>query len=1147
MAKVPLRVYNREIENLIDRGQTEEALAHCKHILQLYPKYIEAYRLLGKTFLESQRYAEASDILQRVLSTVPDDFVSHVGMSIIREDEGNLDSAIWHMERAYEIQPSNTAVQDEIRRLYGRRDGSEPSRIHMTRGSLVRMYARGDLPQQAITELLATLAEDPQRPDLQVLLARTYAETGKRIEATEVCSELITKYPYCFDANRILAEVLPESRQAEEGAVYQQRVIALDPYMAFVSVDAPLSTDIPDTLVMIDRLDWEQVRTESMQPNWVSSLGVHLENEGEAAHVLPDWLASLSPLPPQPNGMSFPPSPNPFTTDNMHVPISSGHRPAGKPVEEPQEIPEWMKDAGWGEKDAPINGQASLSFDHDLLDAALPATNIPEWLRPLAPASSIEEDAPSGLPWIEQIAGINSPEPQAAPPESLLQTPNAPLDYPSEPIHPAEESKLDMEPIINNDVPEPKKPEEAIPDWMDELKQLPKTEEPVDSTLSEPEMNGLDIPSWIKGEDLASPINSETPTIPVLEDRQATMDWLEDLAAQHGSEAKTVIARRSDRLPTPPSWVHESELRDQVPIDEPSGEIPDWLEGLDNHPSSGIQPTPTEGSGLPDEFKQQSETVNPFIPVSEEQSSELPDWLGEPPALAGLSITEDQPTFRDYQPGALLPDWLVELSQEPVPSADDSQSQHEPSRSTAGWTSPADTNSAETPWIPASTLDHPASSDIEDSSADNWLQNLQQQYNPDQTVQPPETVIPDWLQGFAAEGVNEPGVATEPIGDAEIVNSAWVPDATVSNLAPSVQTEGSELSGDLSQPEAESAAAMPDWLIALETPVTDLPPITQDELAAEVPGEWNNQGVPEDTTASLPTPETSDELPTPEAIGNVDEPPFQELAPQGEVPVAATSGYEEGIPGNILAQPPDESQGAVTPVEITPLETVSEAIPEEPLPDWLVGLQSDSSPEPLPASETSTPQRGALDVSDWMKELEAQGFTPVTEPEPVVNPVALRDDSLLEPYDVVETQAIVPGAVEPEGTLGIPAIGPEGTIETKSAETQPEPEINSIEKTGFDDAPVSPLPVFPLPPTLDQLSEAQTAMATGQVDSAVEIYAQLIQSDRLLIESIHDLRNALYHHPVDVSIWQTLGDAYLRQNQVQEALDAYTKAEELMR
>ena len=44
-----------------------------------------------------------------------------------------------------------------------------------------------------------------------------------------------------------------------------------------------------------------------------------------------------------------------------------------------------------------------------------------------------------------------------------------------------------------------------------------------------------------------------------------------------------------------------------------------------------------------------------------------------------------------------------------------------------------------------------------------------------------------------------------------------------------------------------------------------------------------------------------------------------------------------------------------------------------------------------------------------------------------------------------------------------------------------------------------------------------------------------------------DLRDALYRYPVEVPIWQALGDAYMRANRLQDALDAYTKAEELLR
>ena len=61
------------------------------------------------------------------------------------------------------------------------------------------------------------------------------------------------------------------------------------------------------------------------------------------------------------------------------------------------------------------------------------------------------------------------------------------------------------------------------------------------------------------------------------------------------------------------------------------------------------------------------------------------------------------------------------------------------------------------------------------------------------------------------------------------------------------------------------------------------------------------------------------------------------------------------------------------------------------------------------------------------------------------------------------------------------------------------------------------------------------------------MYGKLIRKGGPLEEVIRELRDALYRYPVEVPVWQALGDAYMRANRLQEALDAYTKAEELLR
>ena len=69
---------------------------------------------------------------------------------------------------------------------------------------------------------------------MQALLARACYKSGAKNEAAEVASVLLRRYPYSFDANRVLAEILGADHP-ENAQLYRQRVIELDPYAAQVT------------------------------------------------------------------------------------------------------------------------------------------------------------------------------------------------------------------------------------------------------------------------------------------------------------------------------------------------------------------------------------------------------------------------------------------------------------------------------------------------------------------------------------------------------------------------------------------------------------------------------------------------------------------------------------------------------------------------------------------------------------------------------------------------------------------------------------------------------------------------------------------------------------------------------------------------
>ncbi len=556
MARISLRAYNREIESLVESGQVDQAIAHCRHILKFYPKHVGTYRLLGKAYLESRRYGDAGDILQRVLSSVPEDFVAHVGMSIIREDEGNLDEAIWHMERAFEMQPANSAIQEELRRLYGQRDGLEPPKVRLTRGALARMYAKGELHQQAIAELRSILADDPQQLDLQLLLAQVYARSGQRAEAAETCSRLLRKLPYCLEANRIMGDILAGSERAEETKAYQLRVQALDPYASQVSPAAPSRESVPDQAISLEKLDWKPGQLKSdkgEQPDWATSLGVELDEGGPSKDTVPDWLSAATAgfvETEQEQAEEFTgPEISPETT--LEGQIGSPKPPI--PQEEDQ-IPDWMKDAGWmAASGADVEGaiKEETPGPSDLFTSGtegledLASADIPEWLQAIAPGE--EGAAGDNLEAQEQadLSWLPGPETEEETPEWLSEANDK---APGIPVESKED--LDLTSPISGETEETfsETPASAqseasvLPDWLQGLEGEEGEEESAGEYSESPVSMSLEAPM----EEIGIAAASDQETLP---------DWLKR------SSKSLVHRRKPQRKPCRTGWRNRGKRR----------------------------------------------------------------------------------------------------------------------------------------------------------------------------------------------------------------------------------------------------------------------------------------------------------------------------------------------------------------------------------------------------------------------------------------------------------------------------------------------------------------------------------------------------------------------------------------------------------
>ena len=168
MPQYSLSEYTTKIAALIQDGQIEEAIAHARHILSHYPRYLPAYSLLARASMEKGDLSHASHFFQSILSANPEDADAWMNLAQLSDDLGEIEQAAWYMERAFEIEPGNSRIRERLRQLYSQRDGVERTRIKLTPAALARTQARSGSFRRASQKLQRILKTSSNLPPLQI-------------------------------------------------------------------------------------------------------------------------------------------------------------------------------------------------------------------------------------------------------------------------------------------------------------------------------------------------------------------------------------------------------------------------------------------------------------------------------------------------------------------------------------------------------------------------------------------------------------------------------------------------------------------------------------------------------------------------------------------------------------------------------------------------------------------------------------------------------------------------------------------------------------------------------------------------------------------------------------------------------------------
>lgn len=229
MTERSLRDFCNEVKRLIDMESYAQAIETSRHILRIYPRHIETYSLLGQACLENGDIREAVELFQRALSANPEDVTAWTGLAAAYEQDDLPEVTAWNLERAFELDPTQNGVRQELQRLYGQIHHVKELRLKLNSAALGRTYLRGGLYQQAVNEFRSVLAKEPNLRHIKVGLAIAHWQLGQRVEAAEVCLDILDELPNCIQANLILGEIWLRSDRETEGEQLLQLAEELDP------------------------------------------------------------------------------------------------------------------------------------------------------------------------------------------------------------------------------------------------------------------------------------------------------------------------------------------------------------------------------------------------------------------------------------------------------------------------------------------------------------------------------------------------------------------------------------------------------------------------------------------------------------------------------------------------------------------------------------------------------------------------------------------------------------------------------------------------------------------------------------------------------------------------------------------------------
>ncbi|GHO96783.1 hypothetical protein KSF_068310 [Reticulibacter mediterranei] len=1096
MAQITLRDYLQETEDVIGNGRADDALTRCQYVLARFPESLEAQRLLGEVYLAQEHYDEAQQTFDWVLTNDPENVIVYCDRALISERRADYDTALDCYQQAYELSRGNNQIRNEFNKLSAK-VGQQG--FMFSRAGLARLYMRGDLLTQAIQEWEAVLSVTPDRLDARTGLLEAYWRDGLYDRVEQLAAQILQDVPGCEKALLLLAYVV-SAKDMEQARELLQRVEALDP-----------------DLVMAQDLFSDLMASQPGEPF------LALLKKNPVALEKAQEQESISPV-------------NGALSQQEELFATSGNSALSS------SLPGWAGLESW-------NGETTLPKVAPEAQASSLSADLPVWSNDnFAALSDVGQNATAGANGAQE-------QPDLASYLNTMGSSGSSWELPQQQSSGEQQEEPWM--LLQASLDEMKKEFEASTATREQQPSLDLSQWGIaENPPEQPSLSGFEWSGSEQTLDATSFANSWSAA-PKENEAAPAPDWL-SMLTQPGERRQM-----SGNLPPVPS--SEPQAPSIQPLLEPQASAAAQPSVVQEPVVQPASPPPAEKKPEPE--KEEEPAFSPFATDGDDDEEESffgPQWLKalgaaaidddeeETGAVAEESLARPEPSTVQEAPQTYEP-WTAsspETVQERKPAVawnqPVEQESNQPTLDTA-WGTLAETTPPLTP--AASSPEYSWSQSLEQQPASNeysWNQPVEQQ----QSASSPEY---SWSQSLEQQPASNEYSWNQPLE----IQSELQGAGEVLPLSPE-EANGWEKPDELYW-DGQSGSAGNDYTFEA------VPPIRTSEIANAEPFDKTEQQMLL-TLEELEKNLLSDGFVPlePNWLANLAQeqkasslPPVEEPQETYAAPPLSSALAELGH----FIQQPQQMQQAATPMPPTiepPIEEdprvfeQSEPAPETPL--WAASLR----PTPLPPQQEKpaaalrpTPVPVPPPLRQQPKHLPEDDFddgdaptTHVAAVKPPVKPV-VRPIPPKKPSEPVKPTPVTPAArkdafadIELETTMRRPAIRLE-PIQQRSATSHEQGAGRSHGRSGERTTTGKAAEVS----FQERLLKGYQYQLLGDYDDAMQEYRAVIRNaPDLLGEVISNVRALLKLAPSYSTGYRVLGDAYMRQGEYLQAMEAYNRA-----